>query len=146
MFALAPLAGALAERAWRLPVLLIGHGLAAGSTLLASRTAGGDVAALAVSLFGLGLGWSFAFVAGSALLSEMGAGAARLRVQGRGDAMVSTAAATASLLSGALLSAGGYTALSLTGMSLASLPLLLALSLGARLAAFPAERGRQTAA
>ena len=71
----------------------------------------------------LGLGWSFGFVAASALLTESTPRKDRVRLQGRADAWVWGSAALAGVLSGVLLAEVGYAALSVTGAVLALAPL-----------------------
>jgi MFS family permease len=71
----------------------------------------------------LGLGWSFGFVAASALLTESVKREDRVRLQGTADAYVWGSAAIAGVVSGLLLSAVGYRALSGTGAILALAPL-----------------------
>jgi len=68
-------------------------------------------------LFLLGLGWSFGFVAGSAMLSENLEIHERTRVQGVADALIWSSAAAASLGSGLIVAAVGYTALGILGAS-----------------------------
>ena len=55
---------------------------------------------LAVALFFLGLGWNFAFVAGSSLLSDQLKPAERGRAQGAGEMSVAIGAGLGSLGSG----------------------------------------------
>jgi MFS family permease len=127
--------GGVAERLGRLRVALLGHVVAGVSCLGASFTAGDRVGVLSLALFGLGLGWSLGFVAGSALLAESSAVATRIRTQGRGDALIAFSAALANLAAGALLAAGGYAMLSQIGLTLAALPPLLAIAASRRLIA-----------
>jgi MFS family permease len=115
MFALSPLTGWLADRWGRVPLILTGEVMVLASALLAAPAAGDDRIRLVVSLFLLGLGWNFGFVAGSALLSESVSEDQRLRIQGLADTIVWTSAAAASLLAGVLLAIIGYRGLSLIG-------------------------------
>ena len=70
---------------------------------------------LLLALFLLGWGWNFGFVAGSAMLSENLEIHERTRVQGVADALIWSAAAAASLGSGLIMAAVGYTALGILG-------------------------------
>ncbi|MBZ0111587.1 MAG: MFS transporter [Thermoanaerobaculia bacterium] len=115
MFALSPLTGWLSDRWGRVPVILTGETMVLASALLAAPAAGDDRVRLVISLFLLGLGWNFGFVAGSALLSESVSEDQRLRIQGLADTIVWTSAAAASLLAGVLLAVTGYRGLSLIG-------------------------------
>ena len=83
---------------------------------------GDDRVLLVASLFLLGLGWNFGFVAASALLTEDAPVETRVALQGLADSIVWTSAAMASLSSGALLEAGSYSMLALIGASLVVVP------------------------
>jgi len=61
-------------------------------------------------------------VAASALLTEGAPVGSRVSLQGLADSIVWTSAAIASLSSGALLEAGGFSMLSLLGASLVAIP------------------------
>ncbi len=109
MFALSPLTGRMADRYGPHPVILAGLLTLALSTALAAVATGssGRVAAL----FLLGYGWNLCFVSGSARLARELPEPERPHTEGAVDAAVWTVAAAASLLSTAVLSAGGYAAL-----------------------------------
>lgn len=115
MFALSPLTGWLGDRIGRVPIVLAGQGLLVAAALMASAAAGNDRALLVASLFLLGLGWNFGFVAGSALLTEAVPGDVRVGLQGFADTMTWVSGAVASLSSGFLLEWGGYRTLTITG-------------------------------
>ncbi|GBD84071.1 major Facilitator Superfamily protein [bacterium BMS3Abin02] len=125
MFALSPITGWLADRLGRIQVVLGGDALLLIAGVLAAFAAGSDRVLLVGSLFLLGLGWNFGFVAGSALVIEDVAPGARLRAQGVADAFVWMSGAVATVASGFLLAAGGYAALSLVGAALALVPPLV---------------------
>ena len=124
MYAFAPLPGWLSDKFGKIPVLLAGSALLALSGLVAAANSGGQTFWLAVGLLLLGLGWSFSFVAGSALLTENIPEASRVRFQGFADSLVWTTAAAASLSSGFLLAGWGYAFLSLAGAVIALVPVL----------------------
>jgi MFS family permease len=129
MFAVSPVTGLLADRLGRVPVMLAGQAILAMSAVMAATAAGDDRALLVVSLFLLGLGWNFGFVAGSAYLTEGVPAAARIPLQGVADAVVWTSGAAASLSSGFLLELSGYPALSIIGAALVAIPVLAYLRL-----------------
>lgn len=79
------------------------------------------------SLYLLGLGWNFGFVAASALLTEDAPPETRVSSQGVADAVVWTSAAMASLSSGPLLEAGSCSLLALIGASLVVIPVAVLL-------------------
>jgi len=120
MFALSPVTGILSDRLGRLPVVVAGLLMLLVASLVAVPTGGTDRWVLVGALFLLGLGWNFAFVAGSALVVEGVPAERRLRLQGVADATVWTSGATASVLSGLLLAGGGYATVSLAGAFLAA--------------------------
>lgn len=131
MFALSPVAGLLADRVGRVPVIVAGCAMLAGAGVLAS-VAPMDRWPLAFALFLLGLGWCFSFVAGSALLTESVSAERRVRVQGVTDSIVWGSAALAGLLSGVLLADLGYETLGRLGAVLAVVPLVFVRGGGAR--------------
>lgn len=70
MYALSPAFGWLADRAGRIPVLVLAGALLLASGVLCAVAGPVDTALLGAGLVLLGLGWSGGLVAGSALLSE----------------------------------------------------------------------------
>lgn len=109
MFALSPLTGRMTDRYGAHPVILAGLAVLALSTALAAVATGSP--GRAAALFLLGYGWNLCFVGGSARLARDLPEAERQHTEGAVDAAVWTVAAAASLLSTAVLSAGGYAAL-----------------------------------
>ena len=93
--------------------------------LLAAPATG--LPALLTALFLLGLGWNFAYVAGSALLTDQLSPTERAKTQGFNDLLLGFASATGSLGSGLIFSVAGYPALGVTAASVALVPLALAL-------------------
>jgi MFS family permease len=134
MFALSPLTGLLADRLGRLPVMIVGQGLLVASGLMAATAGGDDRGMLVASLFLLGFGWNLGFVAGSAYLTERAPVAARVPLQGLADTVVWTSSAAASLSSGILLEATGYTTLSLLAPIAVLAPLALLIRYRSQLA------------
>lgn len=125
MFAVSPLTGVLADRLGRIPVMVAGQTVLVGAAFLAAFAGGGNTALLVTSLFLLGLGWNFGFVAGSAYLTEGAPVADRVALQGFGDTLVWTSGALASFSSGLLFQAAGYAALCLLGAALVVAPAAL---------------------
>lgn len=112
MYALSPLAGWLADRYGRRPVILGGVGLLVLACTL-SATAGHDTPRIAVAMAMLGLGWSSTMVAGSTLLSESVPLEQRAGVQGLSDVVMGVAGAAAGAMSGVIVDLFGYPALAL---------------------------------
>ena len=80
---------------------------------------GGDTTVTAVPV-GLGLGWNFGFVAGSAQLSSSLPEDLKIRARGLADSTVWIAAAVSSLLSSVLFEALGFANLSWLGAFLSA--------------------------
>lgn len=108
MFAFAPVMGWLADRWGRAAVILSGAGLQLLSLLLAGGSPEGSSWRIAVGLFLLGLGWSAATVAASAVVADLAPLSARTDVQGVSDMVMWLAAAGGGALSGAIVAAWGY--------------------------------------
>ena len=125
MYAFSPIAGWLSDRLGRVPVIVMSCILLSIAGFLAS-TSTLTTASLATAQFLLGVGWSFSFVAASALLTESAPAADRVRWQGSADSLVWGTAAIAGVASGLLLSTVGYPALSRFGGLLALTPLTFA--------------------
>lgn len=114
MFAFSPLFGWLADRAGRIRVILVGQALLA-SGLIVNAVNPTDYISVTVGLTLIGLGWSAATIAGSALVSESTPLEVRTRNQGRNDVVMSLAGGGAGALAGPLLAASGYAGLSAAG-------------------------------
>jgi MFS family permease len=121
MFAFSVFSGRLADRFGREPIIQVGA-LVLLVASVASRLSG-EVAPLAASLFLLGLGWNFCYVAGSALLTDHLSRSEQPRVQGVNDLLVSLSSAAGSLGSGFVFAGLGYAAMGLIGAAFSLLPL-----------------------
>ncbi len=75
---------------------------------------------LAISLFLLGLGWNFCFIAGSSLLSNALAPLERGRVQGVNEMFIALAASSASLVTGFFFELGGMFLLAVIGTAISA--------------------------
>jgi MFS family permease len=110
MFALSPVFGWASDRWGRMPLILFGQALLAAAVMLVG-VGSEDHMAVVVALILLGLGWSAATVSGSALVSDLVTGEARLKVQGRTDTIMSLAGALGGGLAGPVLAVVGYSGL-----------------------------------
>ena len=128
MFALAPLSGWIAQRIGNLRTIFLGTTVLIGASLLAGLVPPEHDELLFVALFLLGWGWSLGYVAGSAMLSAGVELAARARVQGLADAVIWTTSALASLGSGAVVAAAGFSTLGFLGVGLVLAPVWLLLT------------------
>ncbi|MFN2566832.1 MAG: MFS transporter [Gemmatimonadaceae bacterium] len=123
MYAFSPVVGWLADRLGRRPVIFAGVALLLMACALAG-TAGHDPARLAAGLMTLGLGWSATMVAGSTLVSESVPLELRASAQGLSDLLMGVAGAAAGAVSGVVVDAWGYPALTVLA-ALATAPLIV---------------------
>ncbi|ASN51885.1 MFS transporter [Sinomonas sp. R1AF57] len=107
MYALSPLMGWLADRVGRRTVLAAGHVTLLGAVATAALGAASP-ASVTVALVLLGLGWSAATIAGSALLAEAVAPNHRVEAQGVGDTAMGLAGALGGGLSGIVMALIGF--------------------------------------
>ncbi|WP_246649911.1 MFS transporter [Nonomuraea coxensis] len=112
MYMLSPLVGWLADKAGKMPVLLLGTALLLIAATLAG-TAGHGVTQVTVALFLLGLGWSCGLVAGSALVTESVPIERRPSVQGLSDLIMNVCGATGTIVAGAIVGVLSYGVLGL---------------------------------
>ena len=119
MFAFAPVAGWLADRFGRLPIIGLAGVTLVVSTILTALAGEAPKLLMFPGLFLLGLGWSFGIVAGSALLTESVAEEERVVVQGAADTATAIASGVGALASGFILNMAGFHILSLIGMAAA---------------------------
>lgn len=122
MYALVIVVGDLIDRIGRTPALVGGlalMGVAAASLLWIT-----SVAAMAVALFALGLGWNFSFVAATAHLADCTAPNERGKILGFNDLLSGLTGAGLALLGGFALSALGVGALAIGGTVLVAAPAL----------------------
>ncbi|UOQ57195.1 MFS transporter [Leucobacter allii] len=119
--------GILVDRLGRTPMVI-----ASGVTLLlagvlAALAPGDSLGLLILALVLLGLGWNFGLVAGTALVVDATVPANRPRTQGTIDVLIALSGAGSGVMSGVVMHAGGYQALSWGGglLALALIPVLL---------------------
>jgi MFS family permease len=137
MYGLILVVGDIVERLGRRNAIVIGLLVMAASNALLWPLEG--LAGMSLSLFGLGLGWSLAYVAATAELVELAAPSERGRLVGFNDLLAATAGAALALGWGVLYSESGATALAIFSGILAALPAFwVALGPRAEAAAEPA--------
>ncbi len=124
MFALSPVSGRLTDRFGAVPTIFAGTAVLATASLLAAAAPAEGGVVLLLALFLLGWGWNLGFVAGSAMLSQHLELHERTRVQGLADALIWSSSAAASLGSGLIMAAVGYTALGILGAGMVVIPVL----------------------
>lgn len=122
MFAFAPIAGYVSDTFGRRPTLGVASVLLVLATSLTALAGDAPLPLLFAGLFLLGLGWSFGFVAASALLSESILDQTRrTAAQGAADLLAAVAGGVAALASGFVVSMTGYHVLSMVGIVLSGL-------------------------
>lgn len=117
MYATSVLTGRVADRVGHARTILIGAFLLILACVLAPFA--NDTARLAFTMFVLGAGWNFCFVAGSTLLTDSLRPNERAQIQGTNDLLVGLVAAVGSLSSGFAFATVGYVGIALAGISLA---------------------------
>ena len=117
MYALSPVFGWLADKAGRLPIILLGQAMLLASLLIAG-TAADSQSAVTLSLVLLGLGWSASVVAGSALVAESAQVQDRPALQGVSDLSMNAAGALGGALAGPVLATVGYSGLGFVSTAL----------------------------
>jgi MFS family permease len=129
MFGLSPLIGRWADRIGRIRTLTVGAVILGMGTLI-SVVAGYAPALIFIGLFFLGVGWNFALIAGSALLTESLPVDERVGAQGLSDVAMSLFGAVAASASGLVKAGPGYVWLANFGTVTAVLILLMAQRVG----------------
>ncbi|MEU1385165.1 MULTISPECIES: MFS transporter [unclassified Nonomuraea] len=112
MYMFSPVVGWLADRAGKVPVLVLGSALLLAAAVLAG-TAGHRVWQVTTALVVLGLGWSCGLVAGSALVTESVPIDRRPAVQGLSDLLMNVCGATGTIIAGAIVGILSYGVLGL---------------------------------
>ncbi|WP_043634048.1 MFS transporter [Nonomuraea candida] len=112
MYVMSPVVGWLADRAGKVPVLILGSALLLAAAALAG-TAGHRVWQVTAALVLLGLGWSCGLVAGSALVTESVPIERRPAVQGLSDLLMNVCGATGTIIAGVIVGLLGYGVLGL---------------------------------
>ena len=133
MFGLAPIIGRWADSFGRIRSVQAGA-LILGAGTISAVVAGYVPALMFVGLFLLGVGWSVALIAGSALLTESLAEPQRVPAQGLADVTMSLLGAAAAFSSGFVKTAVGYEWLANFATAAAVLILIGAIRVNARLA------------
>ena len=128
MFALAPVSGWITQRLGTVSTIFLGTGVLVAASALAALAPPESDQVLFIALFLLGWGWNLGFVAGSAMLSSEIELAERARVQGTADAVIWTTSALASLGSGAVVAAAGFSTLGFLGVAIVLAPVWLLLN------------------
>jgi predicted MFS family arabinose efflux permease len=124
MFAFSLISGRLTDRWGRAPVIILGSAVMILSCLMAAPAI--SLLPLVAALFLLGLGWNFAYVAGSTLLSDQLSPRERAKTQGCNDLLLNLASAASQIGSGVIYASGGFGIMALAAAAAAVVPLALA--------------------
>ena len=125
MYATSPIAGWLCDRIGRVPVILIGTVVLVGAIVFAAITPGTQGVLVSTALLLNGVGWNFAFVGGSALLTDALEPAERTSMQGLADLATGLMGALGSTLGGMILQGWGFPILNGVGLVLVLGPLAM---------------------
>ncbi|HRW09974.1 MAG TPA: MFS transporter [Caldilineaceae bacterium] len=128
MYVFSWLTGWLIERTGRVSVIVLGGVTLALSAIFTPVWVG--AIPLSAIMFIVGLGWNFAFIAGSSLLSDALTQNERGRIQGASETLIAVAGGTGSLSSGLVFSATGVMGLSGVGLAFSAALLVAALLWG----------------
>jgi len=125
MFAFSIISGWMADRRGRGPVIILGSAVMMLSCLMAGPSV--TLIPLLVALFLLGLGWNFAYVAGSALLADQLSPVERAKTQGFNDLLLNLGSGASQVVSGVVYAVGGFGVMGGAAAALAVLPLGMAI-------------------
>jgi len=107
MFALSPVMGVLADRFGRGRTIALGQGVLLSAAVIAG-TAGNSEVRITAGLVLLGLGWSAALIAGSAMVADAVGVEDRPGVQGFSDLMMNLSGAVGGVVAGVVVGAIGF--------------------------------------
>jgi MFS family permease len=127
MYVASPLSGLLCDRVGRLTMIGVGALVLVGAVLLAGLAPGTDRVLVILALALNGVGWNFAFVAGSVLLTDALSPAERASTQGLADLAMGLMGAFGSAAGGMILGVWGFTVLNALGAALVLGPLAASL-------------------
>jgi MFS family permease len=138
MYAFSILSGRMADQRGRGPVIILGSTVLILSCMMAAPSV--NLLPLSVALFLLGLGWNFAYVAGSTLLADQLSPRERAKTQGFNDLVLNLSSGSSQIASGVVFAVGGYGIMVLASAGAAVVPLAMALWWQARGRLVPSVR------
>lgn len=127
MYLPSPLSGWLADRFGRPPVIMAAAVVLLAAGLVAATAPADSLATLALALGLLGLGWNLGLISGTTLVTDGTPLSSRARTQGSVDLAVALAGSGGGILSGVVVNATSFAALSVAGglLALMLVPLML---------------------
>ena len=123
MYAFSIISGRMTDRWGRGPVIILGSAVMMLSCFMAAPSIA--LIPLMAALFLLGLGWNFAYVAGSTMLADQLSPKERAKTQGFNDLMLNLASAASQVISGVVYAGGGFGIMALSAAAAAVVPLAL---------------------
>jgi MFS family permease len=127
MYVASPLSGWLCDRFGRLVMIAVGALVLVAAVMVAGLAPGPASGLIMLGLFLNGVGWNFAFVAGSALLTDALSATERASIQGFADLAMGMMGALGSAAGGMILGVWGFMILNAVGAALVLGPLLATL-------------------
>lgn len=124
MYAFSVISGRITDRWGRGRTIIAGSTVLIIACVLAAPSVG--LMPLTIALFILGLGWNFAYVAGSTLLADQLSPMERAKTQGFNDLLLNLCSGGSQIGSGIIYAVGGYGIMALTAALMAVVPLGLA--------------------
>ena len=121
MYAFSIVSGWMTDRWGRDRMIILGSAVMIVSCLMAAPSTG--LIPLLVALFLLGLGWNFAYVAGSTLLADQLSPGERAKTQGLNDLLLNLTSGGSQIISGVVYAVGGYGVMALGAGLTAAVPL-----------------------
>jgi MFS family permease len=125
MYVASPFTGWLVDRVGRLAMILTGGLLLIAAVVVAGLAPGSNGLLVALMFCLNGIGWNFAFVSGSALLTDALEPAERTSMQGFADLMSGLMGALGSTLGGVVLQVWGFSMLNTIAAVLTLGPLVV---------------------
>jgi MFS family permease len=120
MYAFSLISGKITDRWGRGRTIILGSTVLVLSCLMAAPSI--RLLPLTVALFLVGLGWNFAYVAGSTLLADQLSPKERAKTQGFNDLLLNLCSGASQIGSGMVYAVGGFGIMAVTAAGLAAVP------------------------
>jgi MFS family permease len=121
MYAFSLISGKMTDRWGRGRAIILGSAVLILSCLMAAPSI--KLLPLTLALFLVGLGWNFAYVAGSTLLADQLSPKERAKTQGFNDLLLNLCSGASQIGSGMVYAAGGFGIMAVTAAAMAAVPL-----------------------
>jgi MFS family permease len=121
MYAFSLISGKMTDRWGRGRAIILGSAVLILSCLMAAPSI--KLLPLTVALFLVGLGWNFAYVAGSTLLADQLSPKERAKTQGFNDLLLNLCSGASQIGSGMVYAVGGFGIMAVTAAAMAAVPL-----------------------